>query len=144
MVSPASPGRAAFWLAPPAWILAAAAVGGALLTVLFLGNMTFKPVPGCQRPGYLAPQAAALTSCGTLSRGFPVHYLSALPTLALDHGGRVTATNLSMFADAIIDKGAAAEDLAAWMLAVGTAMYILWLPFQRPGPSLGPTQPVPS
>jgi hypothetical protein len=36
--------------------------------------MSFQPVLGCQAR-YLAP----LSGCGTLRRGFPVHYLSALP-----------------------------------------------------------------
>ena len=136
------PGRAAVWLVPPAWLLAAAVVAGALCTVLFLGNMSVQPVPGCQRPGYLAPHAARLASCVALSQGFPVHYLSAVPTLALDHGGKVTAANLSLFANAVIDKGAAAEDLAAWMLTAGTVMYALWLPFQRPAPSADAAQAV--
>jgi hypothetical protein len=132
------------WPAPPRWMLPTAAAGGALLTLLFLGTMSFQPVQGCQAAGYLAPHTARLASCSTLKQGFPVPYLAALPSLSLDKGRKVTASNLDLFANAVISKRALAEDLAAWTLAVGAALYMIWIPGRRPARSPVPAEPVPA
>jgi hypothetical protein len=57
-----------------------------------------------------------LAQCATLAEGYPIHYLSAMPTLSLNSGNKVTAANLAMFADPVISKSAAAADLAIWTL----------------------------
>lgn len=65
------PGATPFWEVPPRWMPLAAGAGGLVITVLFPGNMSWQPVPGCQDPGYLAPQAVSSAGCATLAEGFP-------------------------------------------------------------------------
>jgi hypothetical protein len=132
------------WPAPPVWMLPTAAAAGALLTLACLGSMSSKPVQGCQAAGYLAPHTAPLASCYTLDQGFPVPYLTAMPSLSLDKGRRVTASNLDLFANAVISKGALAEDLVAWTLTVAAGLYVIWIPRRRPAPSPATVQPVPA
>jgi hypothetical protein len=122
----------------------AAAAAGVIITLLTLGNMSFQPVPGCQAPGYLAPHSVPLAQCATLAEGYPVHYLSAMPALALNSGSKVTAANLAVFADPIISKSAAAEDLAIWTLVSFAAFYLLWLPSRRQAESAAISEPVPA
>jgi hypothetical protein len=132
------------WPAPPAWMLPAALAAGALLALATLGSMSFKPVPGCQAPGYLAPHSARLASCYTLTQGYPVPYLTALPSLSLNRGSKVTASNLDLFANAVISKRALVEDLATWTLASATGLFVIWIPRRRPEPSPATAQAVPA
>ena len=132
------------WVLPPRWMPIAAAAAGVIVTLLFLGNMSFQPVPGCQAPGYLAPHSAPSAQCATLAEGYPTHYLSATPTLSLNSGNKVTAANLAIFADPVISKSAAAEDLAIWTLVSFAAFYLLWLPSRRPAESAAIREPVPA
>jgi hypothetical protein len=110
-----APDGARLWVLPPRWMPVAAAAAGVIITLLSRGNMTYLNAPGCQSP-YLAPHSAPLDQCGTLAEGYPIHYLSAMPTLSLS-------------------KSAAAEDLAIWTLVSFAAVYLLWLPSRRPAES---------
>jgi hypothetical protein len=110
---------------------AAALAAGLIITVLFLGNMDPQPVPGCGGRGFLSPHAAPLARCETLAEGYPIHYLSAVPSLGLISDNKVTAGNIALFADPAISKGAAAEDAAIWTVLSFTACYLIWLPSQR-------------
>lgn len=132
------------WPAPPVWMLPTAVAVGALLALVTLGSMSFKPVQGCQAPGYLAPHSAALASCYTLTQGYPVPYLTALPSLSLNKGSKITASNLDLFANAVISKGALVEDMAAWALAGATGLFIIWIPRRRPVPAAATVQAVPA
>jgi hypothetical protein len=132
------------WVLPSRWMPIAAAAAGVIITLLTLGNMSYQPVPGCQAPGYLAPRSVPLGQCGTLAEGYPVHYLSATPTLGLDPGSKVTAANLDVFAYPVISKSAAAEDLAIWTLVSFTAFYLLWPPSRRPAESAAIREPAPA
>jgi len=132
------------WPVPTRWLPVSAAAAGLIMTLLFLGNMDSQPVPGCQVPGYLAPHSAPLAQCATLAEGYPIHYLSAVPTLSLNSGNKVAAGNLAVFADPVISKSAAAEDLAIWALVSFAALYLLWLPSRRPAESTAPREPVPA
>ena len=105
--------------------------------------MSYQPVSSCQARGYLSPHAAPLAQCWTLAEGFPVPYLTAPPALTLNSGSAFTPANLSVFANPVINKSAAAADLATWTLASFTACYVLWLPSRRPAGSVA-SQPVPS
>jgi hypothetical protein len=139
-----APEGARLWVLPPRWMPIAAAAAGVIITLLSLGNMSFQPVPGCQALGYLAPHSASRDQCMTLAEGYPIHYLSAMPTLTLDSGNKVAAANLDVFAYPVIGKRAAAEDLAIWTLVSFTALYLLWLPSRRPAESAAIREPVPA
>ena len=139
-----APDGSRLWPVPPRWLPVSAVTAGLTITLLSLGNMDFQPVSGCQAPGYLAPHAAPLAQCATLAEGYPIHYLSAMPTLSLDSGSKVTAGNLDMFANPVISKSAAAEDLAIWTLVSFAALYLLWLPSRRPAESAAIREPVPA
>lgn len=142
-VGPA-PDGSRLWETPPRWMPVAAAAAGVIFTLLFLGNMSFKFVPGCQGPGYLAPHSAPLGSCETVAEGYPVHYLSAMPSLGLDSGNKVTAGNLDVFANPVIAKRAAATDLVIWSVVSFAACYLLWLPSRRPAASAATREPAPA
>jgi hypothetical protein len=139
-----APDGSRLWVLPPRWMPVSAAAAGVIMTLLFLGNMSFQSVPGCQAPGYLAPHSAPLDQCATVAEGYPVHYLSAVPTLTLNSGNKVTAANLAVFADPVISKSAAAEDLAIWTLVSFTAFYLLWVPSRRQAESAAIREPVPA
>lgn len=108
---PPSTGR--LWPTPPRWISLAAVTAGLVITLLFLGSEDFQSVP-CGPASSSAPPAR----CVNLTQGFPVHFLSARQS-----GG---------FAAPVIDKGAAAEDLAIWTVLSFAACYLIWLPSRRP------------
>jgi hypothetical protein len=135
---------APLWESPPRWMPLAAAGAGIVITLLFLGSMSYQPVSSCQARGYLSPHAAPLALCGTLAEGFPVPYLTAPPVVSLNSGSAAIPANLSVFANPVINKSAAAADLARWTLASFTACYMLWLPARRATGSAATTQPVPS
>lgn len=137
-------GGSRLWEIPPRWMPIAAAVGGIAITLLFLGSTSYQPISACQARGYLSPRAAPLSQCGALAEGYPVHFLSALPSLSLASGNTVKAANLSMFADPVVSKGAAAEDMTIWTLACFTMAYLFWLPSRRPASSAAIAQPAPA
>jgi hypothetical protein len=139
-----APDGSRLWVLPSRWMPVAAAAAGVIITLLTLVNTSFQPVPGCQAPGYPAPRSAPLAQCVTLAEGYPVHYLSAMPTLSPDSGNKVTAANLYVFASPVISKSAAAEDLAIWTLVSFTAFYLLWLPSRRPAESTAIREPAPA
>jgi hypothetical protein len=108
-----APSAGPLWPTPPRWMAAAALAAGVLVTLLFLGSMSWKSVP-CA-----AGSSARTAACSTLDEGFPVHFLSALPA-----GADV--------AYPAIDSGAAAEDLTVWSVLGFAACYLIWLPARRP------------
>jgi hypothetical protein len=105
------PSSARLWPAPCWWMAALAPAAGLIITLLFLGSEDFRSVP-------CAPPPASPVRCVTLVQGFPVHFLGAKPS------GGVAAP--------VIDKGAAAEDLAIWTVLSFATCYLVWLPSRRP------------
>jgi hypothetical protein len=132
------------WVLPSRWMPIAATAAGVIITLLTLVNWSFQPVPGCQAWSYLAARSAPPAQCTTLAEGYPVQYLSAMPTLGLDPGSKVTAANLDVFAYPVISKSAAAEDLAIWTLVSFTTFYLLWPPSRRPAESAAIREPAPA
>lgn len=110
------PSAARLWPRPPWWMAAAALAAGLVITLLFLGSEDFQSVPCAP-----ASPSAAPARCVTLAQGFPVHFLSASPSANV--------------ATPVINKGAAAEDLAIWMALSFAACYLIWLPSRRPAES---------
>jgi len=107
------PGEAPLWPIPPWWMVAVALAAGVLITLLFLGSMDWQSV-ACA-----ATQRSVLPAhCATLAEGYPVHFLSAIPS--------------ANSAYPVINKAAAAEDLAVWIVVSFAACYLSWLPSRRP------------
>jgi hypothetical protein len=106
------PSGAPLWPTPPRWMAAAALAAGLLITLLFLASMSWKPVPCAPAP------SVRPTTCATLTEGFPVRFLSALPAAA---GAAYPAIN----------SGAAAEDITVWVALSYAACYLIWLPSRR-------------
>jgi hypothetical protein len=117
------------WVPPPGWLLAAGAVIGLAVTLLYLGRESSEAVPGCTSTG--TGPAASAASCTTLAEGYPVHFLSTAPFLSLDPGKTVKVADISVFADPVIYKGAFALDFATWAVVSFLALYMLWLPSRR-------------
>jgi hypothetical protein len=107
------PSGARPWPTPPWWIALVAVTAGLFITLLFLGSEDFQSVPCLP-----ASPAAAPAQCVTLAQGFPVHFLSASPS--------------DSYAVPVINKGAAAEDMAVWTVLSFAACYLFWLPSRRP------------
>jgi hypothetical protein len=111
------PSGAPLWPTPPRWMAAAGLSAGLLITLLFLSSMSWKSVP-------CAPTSSVRrTTCATLTEGFPVRFLSAMPAAP---GAAYPA----------ISKGAAAEDITVWVALSYAACYLMWLPSRRPDAQL--------
>ena len=106
---PPSSGR--MWPVPPWWFAVVALAGGLLFTLISLASMDGQHVPGCVSNG---------SQCATLARGYPEHFLSAIPV----DSGRA--------AYAVLNAGAAAENVAVWTVLSFAACYLIWLPSRRP------------
>jgi hypothetical protein len=119
------------WVTPSAWLLAAGAAGGVIMTLLYLGNMSPETVRGCEASNSGTGHVAASADCTTLAEGYPVHFLSAAPFLTLDPGQTVKVADIGVFADPVIDKGACAADFATWAVVSFLALYMLQLPSRR-------------
>jgi hypothetical protein len=117
------------WVVPPCWLVAAGAGAGLIVTLLYLGNMSSVPVPGCAASATGTGHPAA--GCTTLAEGYPVHFLSAAPYLSLDPGPTVKVADISVFASPVIDKTAFGLDFATWAAVSVLALYMLWLPSRR-------------
>lgn len=105
---------------PPLWLALAGLFTGLVVTLLYLGNMGYTPIPGCGPPG-----AAALHQlpdrCFALAEGYPLRFLTADQNTP------------------IINTGALIKDWAQWSLVSFSSFYLLWL---RRDP--GPPPPEPS
>ena len=107
------PGGPPLWPIPPWWMAAVALAAGVLITLLFLGSMDWQSV-ACTATQRSAPP----THCVTLAEGYPVHFLSAVPS--------------ANSAYPVINKAAAAEDVTVWIVLSFAACYLIWLPSRRP------------
>jgi hypothetical protein len=101
------------WPIPPWWMVAVALAAGVIITLLFLGSMDWQSV-ACS----VAPRSVPPAHCVTLAEGYPVHFLSAIPS--------------ANSAYPVINKAAAAEDVTIWIVLSFAACYLIWLPSRRP------------
>lgn len=104
---------------PPLWLISTGLLAGLVVTLLYLANMSWTPLPGCGAPGASLQQLPA--RCIGLARGYPLRFLTA---------GQSTP---------LIDKQALIKDWAQWSLVSFSASYLLWL---RRDP--GPPEPEPA
>jgi hypothetical protein len=107
------PVEAPLWPIPPWWMAAVALAAGVAITLLFLSSMDWQSVACAVTPGSTAP-----AHCAALAEGYPVHFLSAIPS--------------ANSAYPVINKVAAAEDVAVWIVLSFAACYLIWLPSRRP------------
>jgi hypothetical protein len=97
-----APGWARLVRRPPAWLLPWGLLAGVLVTLACLGSMDWVAVPGC-RP-------AASDACSALAEGYPLRWLTAVPTN-----------------EPLISKGALFKDCAQWALISTSVLYMAWL-----------------
>jgi hypothetical protein len=106
---------------PPLWLILTGLLAGLVVTLLYLGSMSWTPIPGCGAAGASLQELPA--RCIGLARGYPLRFLTA------DQGMPV------------INKAALIKDWAQWSLVSSSAFYLLWLrraPGRPPAPE--PTQ----
>jgi hypothetical protein len=92
---------------PPLWLILAGLLAGLVVTLMYLGNMSFTPIPGYGPAGaslHLLPER-----CIGLARGYPWRFLTA------DQG------------TPMISSAALIKDWAQWSLVSFSAFYLIWL-----------------
>jgi hypothetical protein len=92
---------------PPLWLILAGLLAGLVVTLMYLGNMSFTPIPGYGPSGasrHLLPER-----CIGLARGYPLRFLTA------DQG------------TPMISSAALIKDWAQWSLVSFSAFYLIWL-----------------
>lgn len=92
---------------PPLWLVSAGLLAGLVVTLLYLANMSWTPIPGCGVPGASLEQLPA--RCIGLAQGYPLRFLTADQSIPL------------------IDKEALIKDWAQWSLVSFSVFYLLWL-----------------
>lgn len=108
----------AWWLIP--WGL----LSGTILTLAFLGSMSWEALPDCGQ-AVTAPyrQYSLPGGCATINEGFPVRFLSSTPTLEQNPG--TSSREAEVNSVPIIDKGGLAEDWLIWSTASCLALYLV-------------------
>jgi hypothetical protein len=107
------PGPGARRSRPPLWLISTGLLTGLVVTLLYLGNMTWTPIPGCGAPGASLHQLPA--RCIGLAQGYPLRFLTAYQGIP------------------VINKPALIRDWAQWSLISFSAFYLIWLR-RDPGP----------
>jgi len=102
---------------PPLWLISTGLLAGLVVTLLYLANMNWTPIPGCGGPGASPDQLPA--RCIGLAQGYPLRFLTADQNIP------------------VINKEALVKDWAQWSLVSFSAFYLLWL---RRDPAPEPTQ----
>jgi hypothetical protein len=120
------PGPGAQRIRPPVWLISAGLLIGLLVTLLYLGNLNFAPIPGCGAPGASLQQLPA--RCIGIARGYPLRFLTADPSVPLISKGT------------LINIGALIKDWAQWSLIGFSVFYLLWLRRDPGPPAPEPTQ----
>jgi hypothetical protein len=113
-----SPAAPRVW--PPLWLVTTGLLTGLVVTLLYLSNMDWAPIPGCGAPGASFQQLPA--RCIGLAQGYPLRFLTAYQSTP------------------VIDKVALVKDWAQWSLISFSAFYLLWLRRDPGPPAAEPTQ----
>ena len=104
------------------WVLPWGMLAGALLTLLFLGQMNWKPLSHCgQMPWPSARPYSLRGGCSTIDEGYPVRFLSSAPGVEANPGARLRDANVS--GAPIINKHGLAEDWLIWSAVSCLALY---------------------
>jgi len=106
------------------WVLPWGLLVGGLLTLVFLGQMSWKPLSGCGQTSSSPYRPYSLRGgCATIDEGYPVRFLSSAPGVAANPGTRSRDAYVS--SAPIINKGGLAEDWLIWSLVSCVGLYIL-------------------
>lgn len=105
---------------PPLWLISAGLLTGLVVTLLYLGDMSWTPIPGCGAPRASLQQLPA--RCIGLAQGYPLRFLTADQSIP------------------VINKAALIKDWAQWSLVSFSAFYLVWLRRDPGPPAPAPTQ----
>jgi hypothetical protein len=99
-------------------------LAGGLLTLGFLGQMSWKSLSGCGQVPWPSAQPYSLHGgCATIDEGYPVRFLSSVPGVEAKPGS--SARDAYVSSAPIINKGGLAEDWLIWSVVSCTALYIV-------------------
>jgi len=106
------------------WVLPWGMLAGALLTLGFLGQMSWKSLPHCgQMPWPSARPYSLRAGCATIDEGYPVQFLSSAPSVEAKPGTSLRDAYVS--SAPIINKHGLAEDWLVWSAISCLALYIV-------------------
>jgi hypothetical protein len=113
-------------LKPLAWVIPWGLLAGMIVTLLFLGQMAWKPLTDCGvKSAFPYSSYTPPGGCSTIIEGYPVRYLSSAPLLeqAPEPGASSRAATVS--GAPIINKGGLAEDWLIWSMVSCLVLYIV-------------------
>jgi len=106
------------------WVLPWGMLAGGLLTLVFLGQMSWKPLPDCgQIPWPSARPYALRGGCATINEGYPVRFLDSVPGVEAKPG--TSARDAYVSSAPVISKGGLAGDWLIWSAVSCLALYIV-------------------
>jgi hypothetical protein len=106
------------------WVLPWGMLAGGLLTLVFLGQMSWKPLPDCGQVPWPSAQPYSLRGgCATIDEGYPVRFLYSVPGVEAKPG--TSAREAYVSSAPIINKGGLAEDWLIWSAVSCLALYIV-------------------
>src|SRR5579862_3618562 len=95
------------------WVFPWGLLAGGLLTLMFLGQMSWKPLSGCGQLSSSPYRPYPLRGgCATIAEGYPVRFLSSVPGVEANPG--TSARGAYVSSAPVIDKGGLAEDWLLW------------------------------
>ena len=106
------------------WVLPWGLLVGGLLTLVFLGQMSWKPLSGCGQTSSSPYRPYSLRGgCATIDEGSPVRFLSSAPGVAANPGTSPRDADVS--GASFLTKGGLAGDWLIWSLVSCVGLYIL-------------------
>ena len=106
------------------WVLPWGLLVGGLLTLVFLGQMSGKPLSGCGQTSSSPYRRYSLRGgCATIDEGSPVRFLSSAPGVAANPG--TSSRNTDVSGASFLNKGGLAEDWLIWSLVSCVGLYVV-------------------
>jgi hypothetical protein len=105
------------------WVLPWGLLAGMIVTLLFLGQMAWKPLTDCgQRTSFPYSQYSPPGGCSTIEEGYPVRFLSTAPLLEQNPGIRPGKAEVD--GAPVISKAGLAEDWLVWSVISCLVLYM--------------------
>jgi hypothetical protein len=106
------------------WVLPWGLLAGMIVTLLCLGQMTWKPLTGCgQRTSPSYSLYSPPGGCSTIDEGYPVRFLSTAPALEQNPGIRPGKAEVD--GAPVVSKAGLAEDWFIWSLVSCVVLYMV-------------------